>query len=496
MNKLHTARLLMTATILLIIAFQAYWLHRLYVEEDGNFKKGADIIFRETMYRLQSERYKKDTMIFRGLPDDNLFMTDIISNVRKIGKPGDSGHRKMIISVKTGTAFPESTHVNFFKKDTVMYVNTNPDVLPPAHIRQFLDSNKILTDTIPVKSIDSLYHILLAKEGITLGYRVQKNGFGNADSATASFYTKKIPVGFLSPVFYQAVFEDSSGYVMKKISLQLALSLLLIGFTTVSFIFIYRSLLAQKRLTAIKNDFINNITHELKTPIATVNVAIEALRNFGGLQSPERTKEYLDISALELQRLSMLVDKVLKLSMFENQEIALQKESFDIHLLVKEVMASMKLQFDKQQATTALELSGNNFTVEADRLHITSVIYNLLDNALKYSGEKAHITVHILDQSKYLELRVSDNGIGIAPEYRDKIFEQFFRVPDGDRHNIKGYGLGLSYVSHIVKRHMGFIELETAVGKGSTFIIKIPFAEAPVIYDSSRRIIKESIQLL
>ncbi len=486
----------MAATILLIIAFQVYWLHRLYVEEEDNFKKSADIIFRETMYRLQSERFKRDTMIFRGLPDDNLFMTDIISNVRKLGKPDDSGHRKMIISVKTGASFPESTHVNFFKKDTVMYVNTNQDVLPPAHIRQFLDSNKILTDTIPVKSIDSLYRFLLAKEGITLGYRVQKNGFGKADSASSPFYTKKIPVGFLSPVFYQAVFEDSSLYVLKKISMQLALSLLLIGLTTLSFIFIYRSLLAQKRLTAIKNDFINNITHELKTPIATVNVAIEALRNFGGLQSPERTKEYLDISALELQRLSMLVDKVLKLSMFENQEIALQKESFDIHLLVIEVMASMKLQFDMQHATTALELSGNNFIVEADRLHITSVIYNLLDNALKYSEENAHITVHILDQSNYLELRVSDNGIGIAPEYRDKIFEQFFRVPDGDRHNIKGYGLGLSYVSHIIKRHMGFIELETAVGKGSIFIIKIPFVEASVIhYDKNRKVMKKTIRL-
>jgi two-component system, OmpR family, phosphate regulon sensor histidine kinase PhoR len=271
---------------------------------------------------------------------------------------------------------------------------------------------------------------------------------------------------------------------------------LLIALTIASFLFIFKNLVTQQRLADIKNDFISNITHELKTPIATVNVAIEALRNFGGLYDPERTKEYLDISASELQRLSLLVDKVLKISMFEKKEITLEKEKFDLVKLSREVMDSMKLQFEQQNAVTALEISGENFIIQADKLHMTSVIYNLLDNALKYSKENPHISVYIFDRSQYVELRVSDNGIGIANEYRSKIFEQFFRVPGGDKHNIKGYGLGLSYVNHIIRRHQGFIEVESELGKGSTFTVKVPFEEAPVIYyDKNRRVRRISIKI-
>jgi two-component system phosphate regulon sensor histidine kinase PhoR len=252
----------------------------------------------------------------------------------------------------------------------------------------------------------------------------------------------------------------------------------------------------QRKLTQLKNDFISNITHELKTPIATVSVAIEAMKNFDVLGNPRRTQEYLNISANELQRLSLLVDKVLRLSMFEKKEIEFRKESFDIAKMAGEVIDSMKLQFEKQQATVSLEVTGSNFFIEADQRHIASVIYNLLDNALKYSKENPVINVHVINRETFLELRVTDNGIGIAAEYREKIFEQFFRVPSGDRHNIKGYGLGLSYANHIVRNHMGFIELETEPEKGSTFIIKLPFAEAPVIYyDGKRKVRKIQFKL-
>jgi two-component system phosphate regulon sensor histidine kinase PhoR len=153
-------------------------------------------------------------------------------------------------------------------------------------------------------------------------------------------------------------------------------------------------------------------------------------------------------------------------------------------------MLSMKLQFEKQAAVTALKTTGTNFIIMADKLHMTSVLYNLLDNALKYSREKPDILVHIVDHKQYLEIRVTDNGIGIAKEYEKRIFEKFFRVPSGNRHNTKGYGLGLSYVSHIVQRHLGYITVESELHKGSTFSVKIPFAEAPVIVYDNNRVVK------
>ena len=275
-------------------------------------------------------------------------------------------------------------------------------------------------------------------------------------------------------------------------------SILLLGITMLSFILLYRTLLRQRRLVAVKNEFISNISHELKTPIATVGVAIEALRNFGAAQSPERTKEYLDISAAELQRLGLLVDKVLKISLLESRKIELKKESFDIKALVLEVINIMKLQFEKYKAQVNVQTTGDHFIIEADRLHITSVIYNLLDNALKYSKENPVIDLQLSSlPNDIIELRIKDNGIGIPKEYQSKVFDKFFRVPSNNTHNVKGYGLGLSYVKEIVSAHLGYIVVESESGKGSTFTVKLPFKEAPVIYfDDKRRILrKERIRL-
>lgn len=373
----------------------------------------------------------------------------------------------------------------------------------PSPFVRFLASNKTINDSIPVRIVDSAFKEELIKSNKKLPYTIvfQKYANGNARKAdfetdsTDAVITSKVFVGFNTPYSYQAAFGNAGPFVLKKMGVQIGGSVLLLLFVLISFITMYRNLMAQQRLTVIKNDFISNITHELKTPIATVNVAIEALRNFGGLQNPERTKEYLDISASELQRLSLLVDKVLKLSMFENHEITLQKESFDLKKLIEDVMLSMKLQFNKQKAITELETTGQDFLIDADKLHITSVVYNLLDNALKYSKENPHIAVKLIRHAEYFELRVNDNGVGIPDAYRKKIFEQFFRVPSGNRHDTKGYGLGLSYVNHIIRKHHGFIEVESELGKGSTFIVKIPFAEADVIdFGNGRKIIKKNFK--
>jgi two-component system phosphate regulon sensor histidine kinase PhoR len=197
------------------------------------------------------------------------------------------------------------------------------------------------------------------------------------------------------------------------------------------------------------------------------------LRNFNALHDPQRTREYLDISANELQRLSLLVDKVLKLSMFEKHQIELREESVDLKQLVSEVVASMKLQFEKYRAKVNLRTAGSDFVIRADRLHVTSVVYNLLDNALKYSKANPSIEIDLKETEADVEMSVTDNGIGIEPEFRKKIFDKFFRVPTGDTHNVKGYGLGLSYVAYVIQRHRGTIDMESQPGIGSRFIIKL-----------------------
>ncbi|SJZ58986.1 His Kinase A (phospho-acceptor) domain-containing protein [Sediminibacterium ginsengisoli] len=350
---------------------------------------------------------------------------------------------------------------------------------------RFLIENKTVNDSIPVKTIDSAYKTELSKTMTRYpSYRIvfrqyAKDSLRKKDTlaidSSRQVITSKVYAGYNTPYSYQASFGDVRMYLLQQMKLQIGGSVLLLVLVLGSFIIMYRNLLAQQKLAGIKNDFISNITHELKTPIATVTVAIEALRNFNAIQSPERTREYLDISASELQRLSLLVDKVLKLSMFENKKVELKKETFDLKELVEETMLTMRLQFEKQKAEVSFTTEGGPFTIVADKLHITSVIFNLLDNALKYSQTKAVIAVALaVDENGMLELKVSDNGIGIAHQYQGKVFDKFFRVPMGDKHNIKGYGLGLSYVAEIVKKHEGSIHVESVLGKGSAFIVKLP----------------------
>ncbi len=232
---------------------------------------------------------------------------------------------------------------------------------------------------------------------------------------------------------------------------------------------------AQHKLSNMKNEFISNITHELKTPISTVSVAIEAMRNFNALNNPQKTKEYLDISASEITRLSLLVDNVLKLSMFENDKIELDKQSFDIVQLINEILNALSIQFEQHQAIIEFQPSKSVIQVHADKLHLSSVLFNLLDNAIKYSKNQPIIFVSVEQLDGRIEISVKDQGIGIDKQHQEKIFNKFFRVSQGvDRHNVKGYGLGLSYVFYIVKKHNGNIYVKSEANKGSTFIISLP----------------------
>ncbi len=329
-----------------------------------------------------------------------------------------------------------------------------------------------IKDSVTLKEIATAYNDKLKEEKIAgLSFAVSRLDSSHAYSP----FPNDVTIGFTKPLTFHLAIENKFTYLLKKLTLPILFSLLLVGITVVSFVLLYRNLVRQRRLAELKNEFISNVTHELKTPIATVGVAIEALKNFNAIHDPQRTKEYLDISQNELQRLSLLVDKVLKLSMFEKKEMELKKEQFDCKLLAEEVINSMKLQFEKYHAQVNLDTEGENFIVEADKLHITSVIYNLLDNALKYSRENPVIDVQLKSNPETIEFSVSDNGIGIPPAYKEKVFDKFFRVPTGDRHNIKGYGLGLSYVAEVIKRHHGNVNVESELGKGSTFTAKFPY---------------------
>ncbi len=483
--------ILIAVTILVITAFQVYWLSKNYREEERLFTTRTNILFRETIFRLQAAKLKLDTNINIRI-QDRQGVTRISNVLQERFRDSSSFRRTAQRTVVFATAPAYRSRDSF----NVHYEDNKS--APRIRVFDFLADVDSLRDSITIKEIAGVYGKALNREQIHIPFTIQTVPTDTLRSETMPFPDDPegnvVTVGFTKPVSYQVLFNNNTWYLLKRISQPILISVLLLGITVFSFLQLYRNLKQQQKLSQLKNDFISNITHELKTPIATVSVAIEALRSFDALEDRETTNEYLEISANEMQRLGLLVDKVLKLSMFENKEITLNKEQFDLRMLTKSVMASMKLQFEKHRAHTAIKTSGHNFIIMADKLHITSVLYNLLDNALKYSINDPDILVHIIDHGQYLEIRVTDNGMGIAKEYTGKIFEKFFRIPNGNRHNIKGYGLGLSYVSHIVKKHQGFIEVDSELNKGSTFSVKLPFAEAAVIYyDKNRRVTRSKI---
>lgn len=459
---------LMIAAILLIAAFQIYWLYMNIEEEKKTLRWRTNFLFRESVFDLRSSKLKLDTTArFRyGLPPDIARFTDAIRL-----KMFDSADQVM----------PQRNSIITLEKQGALSM---PDSMPRRGYRsagrffEFLIGIDSLQDSLKVKDIVYAYTASLQKEKINVPFTVLRS----VDSIHARQEQpprpewNKVTIGFNNPVNYQLELGNTTSYLFAKLLPQILFSVFLLGLTVTAFVFLYRNLKAQQKLTNIKNEFISNMTHELKTPISTVSVAIEAIKNFDVLRKPETAREYLDIAGNELNRLSMLVDKVLKLSMFEKQQTELRHDEFDIRQLTNEVINSMSLQFEKAKAKVYLHVNGDHFMIHADHMHITSVLYNLIDNALKYSKDQPVINISIHCDSKYCIIKVKDNGIGVEEEFRKKIFEKFFRVPTHNRHNIKGYGLGLSYVAHIVKKHQGTISLESTPGEGSEFIVKLPVA--------------------
>lgn len=224
----------------------------------------------------------------------------------------------------------------------------------------------------------------------------------------------------------------------------------------------------------MQKDFINNMTHEFKTPISTIAIASETISQPGIVNTPERLFTYSGIIHEEAARLNMQVERVLQTVKAERREFQLNKEKIDLHELIKAIIESFNVNANNKKGEIKLNLSATNCFVIADKHHLTNVIFNLLDNAVKYSDQSPIITISTVNEGNKLLLSVSDNGIGIKKEYLKRIFDKFFRVPSGNIHNVKGFGLGLSYVKSIVKLHRWKIKVNSEPGKGSTFTIIIP----------------------
>ena len=239
------------------------------------------------------------------------------------------------------------------------------------------------------------------------------------------------------------------------------------------FVYAIFVILQQKRLSEMQKDFINNMTHEFKTPISSINISADVIMDPNIINDPARLFTYGSVIKQENNRLNQQVDKVLQIARIESQSFHLKKEQVDLNSLILKVAENCKANSNRQLVLNT-ELSDNVGSIEGDVLHLTNIFHNLLDNASKYSGKEPVITIETSHAVKSIIIKISDNGPGINPEYQHRIFQKFYRIPTGDLHDVKGFGLGLYYVKTICDAHKWDIGIISKSGKGTTFVIEIP----------------------
>jgi two-component system phosphate regulon sensor histidine kinase PhoR len=263
------------------------------------------------------------------------------------------------------------------------------------------------------------------------------------------------------------------GYFLSELDYLIIPSILCFLSILLCVVFLFRNLKKEHQLNAIKNDFINNLTHELKTPVFSISLAVKILREKLEKGEISGAEQFLQLIDNEKDKLKIQVDKVLELASLESANYHLQKEPTDVHGLIKEMAKDFEVKLKERNGTLTQKLNAKNFIHNIDSTHFKNVIQNLLENALKYSQGTVEIEIETLTKGNEFQLRIKDKGIGIAPEFHKLIFDKFYRVPTGDLHVVKGFGLGLNYVKKIVEAHGGVINLKSAVGKGTEFTIKL-----------------------
>ncbi|MFC2102596.1 sensor histidine kinase [Bacteroidota bacterium] len=489
-KRLTLIRLLMIISQLVLTAFVIQWLVAQFNSERSAFKKEVISLFAEGQEEVMDSMLVVHLIdpIMQGNRSYSLQMNissdslDCLDTLRMKPKENQrflkiEGKTAMVafgemdsIESKEGkivTTMPGKGQVDDVMLQSVkLIVQRAADTLYPdsgfAHIFTSMVDTAILKNRITEK-IHRLDEELLT---------IWHDGLSYEEAAAQGI--KIYLICAIPDAFCGVEVQNYFWYVAKETLPAAIFGLVLLMLTGGAFIVAFRSLKSQILLNQIRADFMSNITHELKTPVSTVKVALEALRNFNVQSDPKAASEYLEMASREMNRLDLLINQVLNASSTDNGVHLLEVEETDLGKLVAEVNEILKPRLEKAGATLSVEVDDRMIQVPLDRLHAQGVLINLIDNSLKYCGDNPKIAIGITRSEEEVTITIADNGPGIPDEYLGKIFDKFFRVPNGDRHNVKGYGLGLSYAAMVMQQHGGSIRASNNPDGGITFTLKFP----------------------
>tara|TARA_A100001015_G_scaffold280395_1_gene342571 strand:- start:3375 stop:5018 length:1644 start_codon:yes stop_codon:yes gene_type:complete len=535
-NQLRATVFTISIVLIGLIAIQIYWINNAFeLERDrierGGFEALSEVVEllerHETLTKIQSHQEAKYLFLQEDAesdafpPEDSLVQYVVSKNIERVGdkielrvveEKGDQRSEQIIThsvdDLPFTNALEEDMQLKLLTGDSIeneLLASSDPFDPNIKGIRQKINTKKAflgdivkslievnlnepIEERIDPKIVDSLFQIALLKHGLDLPYELGVFDAGNDFVFGDEEYTKELTESEMTarlfpndvvqlPYFLNVYFPHQNRHIFSNLWLFLVISLFFMVAISWTSYFSISTIVQQKKNSEIKNDFINNMTHELKTPISTISLACEALSDpeLGKLENVKN--RYIGIINSENKRLGLLVEEVLQSAVLDKGDFKLKRETMNLHNLLQEVTDKFYIQLKEKGGEIKMSLDATNDLVELDRNHFTNVIYNLLDNASKYSKEQPLIEIATKLHDQFIMISVKDHGIGISAENLKKVFDKLYRVPTGNVHNVKGFGLGLSYVKIITERHGGRVSVNSQLGKGSTFYIEIPLKQ-------------------
>ncbi len=513
---------LVSAAIIILIAIQTYWIRSAVELRETNFRRSVSEAVGDVMSQIEKEEV--DRQIRKNMEYNSLLRSIDSLDYLIYLETGSTGHMnrsnfnyerkqewneviennelKMVKKSDTASMdFPGKDSLKSTNKDTSKDTSASlTDRATQLNRKKAFLLNQVFDEmfnnpfTPYIESwltkgkVDTLLRTALESKGINAAYQfgiyskqrnlvvIEKNANFRQQLMREGLYYKLFPANNYSPADYLVLyFPNQTRYLLVQMSGILTISGVLMLIIILAFMFVIITIFRQKKLSQMKNDFINNMTHEFKTPISTVSLACEVLNDPTVPKNDEFVKSYINIIGEENKRLGVMAEKILQTAILEKGQLNLRKEKIDIHHIIEDVAHKIAIQVEIRDGNISTDLKATEPFIIADKVHITNVINNLLDNANKYSPRKPVIVISTQDQNEGILISITDNGIGISKANLKKIFEKLYRVPTGDVHDVKGFGLGLSYVKFIVDKHGGKVSVESEPGKGSTFRVWLPY---------------------
>lgn len=528
-TKIIAIIVLMSLSLIGIIALQAYWISHAFDLKEEQFNSRINQVMHSVISQVETheaaQMLSNNLFEFQLSPSDfsfqspNTTITTTIDSVRdttvfsrqvtedgniierveihadtSIGQvkiterretSADGMSQQMEVMIEAGTQpnytwTEEQHHERFHAKQKQ---------LQKVMQRMLVDFNRVrpIQSRLDSETLNTIIQNELTNNGLNLDYEfgvVQAGRNPRLVMQTADFKTDMVKQSYQASLFPNDVFNSRNflllnfpkqdKYIISSLWWLLLIALVFTGIIVLTFTGSVYLILQQKKLAEIKNDFINNMTHEFKTPISTIALAADALTNPRVLQNNEQVDRYTGIIKDENRKMNQHVENVLQMALLDKEKFELKLEDLTVHEIVRDCTEKFRLKIASKQGNIHLDLKADDSTVSGDSILIMTVFNNLIDNAIKYSKEVPNITISSMKSAGNLLISISDEGLGMNKDTLKKIFDKFFRVNTGNVHNVKGFGLGLNYVKAIVLAHNGTIDVESEPNQGSTFTLTLP----------------------